>query len=318
MTTVFDVPGSSPSNPFTTPIQALFAFKISSTPTPTLEETASDIVSSVTKSLDPASSLWMLWDAYFTAVVESSISHELHIALLDVLRVQPPTQPNNLPSSSDEKRRLRSYTGSDNQIIWQELPRFSAQWRDVHDILESWRDWDGVRESHAEYNTNASSNTNGGDKYFLRFCSFSAALLRAAKDKSEVHPVNVFYACRKGLESHRPQSVQTKAHRTTPQQTWALDVRVAAIWMRDGGRALWELDHDELRRHWSVALNDQTELWLREDGLTQERWQLWADRLKWLTTDEAGLDEETRTVVAEAAGVVSRLLEKKRRLETTT
>lgn len=307
MTTILDIPGSSPPNPFTTPIQALLGPKISSTLTPTLEETASHIVNSITNSSDPARSLWMLWDAYFTSVV-SSTSHELHIALLDALRARPPTQSDNLSSNSDAQRRLRSYTGADDQINWQDLPRFHSQWRDVHDILEAWRDWDGVREPTADDSSTASTLDNSGETYFLRFCSFSAGLLKASKTESEVHPVCVFYACRKGLESHIPQSSQTKVHRMSPQQKWALDIRIAAIWIRDGGRVLWEMDREELRRHWSAALDDQTELWSREDGLTQKRWQLWADRLRDFSKAEAGLDEETRTVAAEAAGVINSLL----------
>lgn len=314
MTTILDVPGSNPPNPFTTPIQEvlLATTNLSTTSVLALDETAAHFVNSITNSSDPARALWTLWDAFFTAVVASSTSHEPHLALLDALRAQPPTQPNNLPSGSDAQRRLCSYTGPDKKLNWQALPRFDAQWRDVHDILEVWRDWDGVRESSAKYNSPASTLPNSGDEYFLRFCRFSAALLKATKGQSEVHPVWVFYACRKGLESHGPPQSggQTKAHRMTPEQIWALDVRVAAIWMRDGGRALWEANHEELRRHWSAALDDKTELWPREDGLTRERWQLWGDRLWSLSTEKEGiLDEETRAVVTEAAGVVSGLLE---------
>ena len=307
MTTILDVPGSNPPNPFTTSIQeALLATNRSST----LDATAARLVSSITTSPDPARALWTLWDAFFTAVVTSSTSHEPHLALLDAVRAQPPTQPNNLPSRSDAERRLYSYTGPDKKLNWQELPRFDAQWRDVHDILEARRDWDGVREPSAKNNTPASTLPNSGDIYFLRFCRFSAALLKATKDQSEVHPVWVFYAVRNVLESHGPPfDGQAKPHKMTPEQTWALDIRVAAIWMRDGGRALWEADHKELRRHWAAALDDKTELWPKEDGLTRERWQLWNDRLWSLSTEKEILDEETRAVVTDAAGVVSRLLE---------
>lgn len=93
-----------------------------------------------------------------------------------------------------------------------------------------------------------------------------------------------------------------------PEQLWALDVRVAATWMRDGGRALWEADYEELRRHWAAALNDKTELWPREYGLTRERWVLWGERLRALSI-EGSLDEETQAVVTEAADVVSAILE---------
>jgi hypothetical protein len=182
----------------------------------------------------------------------------------------------------------------------------------VHDILEAWRDWDGVRDSGSEDSSTATILSSSGAEYFLRFCNFSAALLKATNGKSKVHPVWVFYACRDVLERERPgpQSHQPKAHRIPPEQVWALDVRVAATWMRDGGLALWEADHEELRRHWATALDDKTELWPREDGLTRERWQLWERRLQDLSTEVEILDGELRAVVAEAAKLVSGLLEK--------
>ena len=149
-------------------------------------------------------------------------------------------------------------------LHWPALPRFSAQWRDVHDILEAWRDWDGVRASGA----GASTLSSSGGEYYLRFCVFSAALLKETAGKGEVHPVWVFYACCHMLEREGPQPRQPKAHRMSPEQLWALDVGIAATWMRDGGRALWETDHEELRQHRAAALDDKTELWPRKVGLT--------------------------------------------------
>ncbi|KAJ5206154.1 hypothetical protein N7491_003226 [Penicillium cf. griseofulvum] len=78
--------------------------------------------------------------------------------------------------------------------------------------------------------------------------------------------------------------------------------------MRDGGRALWKTDYDELRRHWAAALDDPTELWPREEGLTRQRWGLWEERLRTLSTKEV-FNEETRVVVTEAAEVVNSILE---------
>jgi hypothetical protein len=309
MTTILDPPGSNPTNPFTIPIQAL-TVTLSAASAPSPEETAANIVSSINTSPDPAHALWLLWDAFFTAVVTFSKPHDPHLAFLDALRAQPPTQPKNVPSRSAAEQQLRSYLGGDGKLHWQELPRFSAQWRDVHDILEAWRDWDGVRGSNAEDQPSTSSSINSGDKYFLRFCAFSAALLKATKGKGEVHPVWVFYACRNVLESKGPQSGEIRAHRMTQEQKWALDVRVAAIWMRDGGWALWEADYEELRRHWAAALDDKTELWPREDGLTRERWELWGDRLRALSSEKETLDEETGAVVTEAAELVSSILER--------
>ncbi|KAL5044281.1 hypothetical protein BDW71DRAFT_186320 [Aspergillus fruticulosus] len=307
MTTILDIPGTNPPNPFSAAIQALLA-----TPKP---EATADLVTSVTTSADPANALWQVWDAFFTAVVHST-SHVPHLALLDALRAQPPSQPNNIRTGSDAGRRLRSSIGPDGKLHWSELPRFSAQWRDVHDILEAWRDWDGVREDSAT-GTVTSRLDSSCAEFFLRFVNFSAALLKAAfnRSESEIHPVNVFYACRAVLEHDLKQAglpqdnkPEAKAHRISPEQTWALDIRVAATWMRDGGRALWKMDYGELRQGWAAALDDTTALWPRQDGLTRERWELWGNRLRELSTEEI-LDGDTRAVVVEAAEVVGRLLE---------
>ncbi|KAJ5823434.1 hypothetical protein N7447_005774 [Penicillium robsamsonii] len=301
MTTVLNVPCTNRPNPFSKPIQTLLTpSNLSSAPTP--DETAAQLVNSVTTSSDPTNALWELWDAFFTAVVTSRTSHDSHLALLGALHAQPPTQLKGRARSS-----LGSYIETDGKLHWQTLPRFSAQWQDVHDILEAWRDWDGVR-SGAGDNSTISALSNSGDEYFLRFCVFSAALLKATKGKGEVHPIWVFYACRDLLEHEGPQPRPPKAHRMSSKQLWALDVRIAAIWMRDGGWALWDTDYDELRRHWAAALDDQTELWPREDGLTRERWRLWGERLQALST-EGILDKETRVVVTEAAEVVGGILE---------
>lgn len=40
---------------------------------------------------------------------------------------------------------------------------------------------------------------------------------------------------------------------------WALDVQVAATWMRDGGRALCEMDYEDQQWHYAAALDDKTE-----------------------------------------------------------
>lgn len=61
----------------------------------------------------------------------------------------------------------------------------------MYDILEAWRDWDGVRDSGAENDTISTLSSSGGE-YFLRFCIFSAALLKVTKGKGKVHPTWVF------------------------------------------------------------------------------------------------------------------------------
>lgn len=172
----------------------------------------------------------------------------------------------------------------------------------MHDILEAWHDWDGVRDSGVENDTISTLSSSGGE-YFLRFYVFSAALLKVTKGKGNVHPIWVFLACRDVLDRDGPQSRSQKAHRMSSEQLWALDVQVAATWMRDGGRVLWEADYE--LRHW-VALDYKTELWLR-GGLTRERWILWGKRLRALSRQ--GILEETVAVVVEAADVVSGILE---------
>lgn len=60
---------------------------------------------------------------------------------------------------------------------------------------------------------------------------------------------------------------------------------------------------------WAAALDEETDLWPREAGLTLERWRLWwGRRLQALSTEENS-DERTRIVATEGAGVVERLLE---------
>lgn len=306
MTTILDIPGSQPPNPFTEPIQSALTALISGSG-PTLDDTAAHIVATITDSPNPAHALWELWDAFFTAVVTSPgpQAHAPHLALLDALRAQPPSPPSRVRAGSDAGRPQRGGTRPGGELRWSALPRFGAQWRDVHDILEAWRDWDGVRASAAE----SLGAGAGAGEYHRRFCAFSAALLGATAGAGGVHLVWVFHACRNVLEREDPRPARPKPHRMPPEQVWALDVRVAATWVRDGGRALWETEPEELRRHWAAALDKKTELWPREDGLTRERWQLWASRLQLLSTAEAILDQETRAVVTEASKVVEDILQ---------
>ncbi|KAI1762466.1 hypothetical protein GGR53DRAFT_532608 [Hypoxylon sp. FL1150] len=313
MTTILNEPGTNPPNPFTTPIRALLTSSNghSRAPAPTPNETAAHLVATVTTSPNPAKALWELWDAFFVTVVTSPPPWDRHFALLDAVRAQPSTLPNNVPAGSDAALLLRSYTRpSDGRLHWAELPRFGAQWRDVHDVLEAWRDWDGVRASPRGA-ASASGSGSRGDEYFLHFIDFSTALLEATGADGEVHPINVFYACRNVLEREGgPEPREPGAHKIPPEQVWALDVRVAAMWVRDGGEALWgmNLNSGELREHFAATLDYKTELWPREDGLTRERWRLWGERLRVLSTEERNFDEETRAVITEAANVVEDIL----------
>ncbi|RDW84197.1 DUF3632 domain-containing protein [Aspergillus mulundensis] len=309
MATFFDIPGSNPPTPFSAPIQALLA---STPPSSTPDETASHIVDAVTSSPDPSSALWQLWDAFFTTVVNSA-SHGPHLAFLDALRAQPPTQPTHVRAATDAESYLRSYLGPDGKLRWSKLPRFDWQWRDDHDILEAWRAWDGIREDSA-IGTITSKLERTPAELFLRFIDFSTALLEVnhLRGGNGVSSISVFYACRNVLERDVGHSGLPRPDRTvhviSPDELWTLDVRVAATWMRDGGLALWEADGEDFRRHYAATLEFKTDLWPREDGLARERWELWGRRLRELSTD-GSLDEETRAVVVEAAGVVTRLLE---------
>ena len=86
-----------------------------------------------------------------------------------------------------------------------------------------------------------------------------------------------------------------------------MDVRVAATWMRDGGRALFEASAEDLRRHSAAALDDETDYWPRTDGPVRDRWRLWAERLHALSM-KTRFEEETRKAVKEAAEVVEDIL----------
>jgi hypothetical protein len=308
MTAILDIPGTNRPTRFSAPIKAF----LGSTDYCSLaSETARDLVEKVTTSSDPAEALWELWDAFFNAVVYSTIPHDPYLVLLDAIRAQPPSHPDNIPEESDAKLRLRSHTQQDGRLHWSELPLFSAQWRDVHDILQQWRDWDGIRDARGGDESTASRLSYSGSDLYFRFCAFSTAILKSTGGKSFVHAIWVFYLCHEILERKSPQPGQPKSHRMLPEQLWAFDIRIAAMWLREGGQALWEADHDELREHWAAALDCETELWSREDGLTNERWQLWEERLWNLSKDEQNLDEETRTAAAEASKVTKGLLSKR-------
>lgn len=299
MTSIFDVPGSNPPNPFLPLIEALITSPTSSS---LVNSTAAQIVTNITDSPDPAQALWELWDAFFIAVAASP-SHAPHLALLKAIRAQSPTQPTGIPPRSEAARLLRSYTGPGGKLCWSTLPRFDAQWRDTHDILQQWRDWDGVRPS-------GERTALSGAEYYLNFCTFSAAQLKQMTENGGKAPaMDVFYTCKEVLERKSPEKYNPKPHRMTPEEIWALDIHVTGIWVRDGGRALWEMDEGEKRKHWGAALDEETELWPRNDGLTKERWRLWEHRLQELSRNGEKLEEETRRVLGEAAEVIAGLLE---------
>ncbi|KEQ78394.1 hypothetical protein M438DRAFT_401195 [Aureobasidium pullulans EXF-150] len=268
MTSILDIPGDNPPNPFLVTFSSVFT----STSLGALDEIADQIVETVTVSSDPNTKL--------------------------------PTTPANVRLGSNIESYLRSHLQRDGRIHWSLLPGYHSQWRETYDILEAWRDWDGVRASGAP------SLDCPVATYFLRFCNFSAAELKATNaERQEALTMCVFNACRDVLERSEAKPQQAGPHRISSDQLWALDVRVTATWLRDGAQTLWETDSEALRRYWTAAIEEETELWPRKDGLTKERWRLWLDRLRSLATDREHFDQITRVIIAEAADVVGELLQ---------
>lgn len=229
--------------------------------------------------------------------------------MLEALHAAPPTGIHSVSPGSNAEGQLRSYTRADGRLHWSKLPRFSSQWRDVYDILKARRDWDGVHVKAARGHAVASEPGSSGADYYLRFCGFSAALLKVTKGKGELHPVCVFYACRDVLEQKRAPYTPSPAHRLSQEHARALDIRVVAAWIRDGGQTPWETNRKELQQHWGPAITEKTDMRPRKDGLPRERWGLREKRLRTVTTEVSDLNEETRAVVTEAADVIGALLE---------
>ncbi|KAK3342034.1 hypothetical protein B0T25DRAFT_636024 [Lasiosphaeria hispida] len=290
MTTIFNAAGSNRPNPFSTILTSLSAPDTSAS---ALDSISGQVIKTVTNSPDPATALWQLWDAFFIPIATSPSTHVPSLALLSALRARDPTLPTNVEPNSDAALSLRSHIDdSEGKLHWSALPRFGWQWRDFHDILEANRQW------------------HDREGYFATFVQFLATFLEETKGKNEVHPINVFYACSNILERKGPEEEKVGEEdeaKFSPGELWKMDVRVAATWVKHGGWALWEADQGELRGHCPAALDWETELWPRKDGLTRERWVLWAARLRGLGV-EGVFDEELTTLVNEAAAVVEGLL----------
>jgi hypothetical protein len=305
MTTILNTPGTYPPNTFLPQINVIVT---SSDYSSLAEETAKHLVEAVTTSRDPSLALSELWTAFFEAVISSS-SHEPHFALLDAIRAQPPTLPDNFSRDGRGiEHAVRNLTKADGKLHWSELPRFGWDWYDMYASLHQWRDWTSIQDADSQSGTPNYRSSNTCGQLWLRFINFSTRLLKRSKEQPADETIWVFYTCKEVLEHEKPPSRQPDKNRMTAEQLWALDVRVAAIWVRDGARALWNTDYGELRKEWEVALDEPTDLWPREDGLNRERWQLWEERLLALSTDEASLDEETRGLVKEAYEMVEELL----------
>lgn len=244
MTTILAIPNTTPRSPFAEPIEA-FLDQTNAPNAVIAKDTAAHIVETVSASSDPSNALWQLWDAFFDAVV-SSTDYTAPLALLRAIQEHTPTRPTSV-GSREAKQSLRIYTDStDGSLDWSSFPRFSAIWRDVHDILESRRDWDGVREAGEEGHHTASSLPMTGTECFVRFVTFSADMFDKTGSQF-INPMNVFYACKNVLERKSPEVRPKKAHRMSAERVRALDVRVVAIWICGGGRALWEMDEGKMR-----------------------------------------------------------------------
>jgi len=310
MTTIFDIPGTNLPNPFTPIVDEYLSHSASQFSSPSVDRTASLVVEKVTACPDPGNALYLLWDAFFNSIVHTtSTSFDSHLTLLSSIRAHPPTKPTNLlPGSDREKTLLTSgHLQPDGLFHWSRPPLFPAQWRDTHDILEAWRNWDGIRPS-----TGTSTLSATPAEYFLRFVTFSAVLLSQTGNAGGVHPINVFYAARNILERQgmhakegEPGHTTGGEHKLDAQQVWELDVRVTAIWLKYGGRALWEMDGAYLREHYARTLDWKTDLWNEGRGLTKERWDLWRGRLRDL---EGEMEGETQKAAREASAVVEGLL----------
>jgi hypothetical protein len=271
-------------------------------------ETAAHIVDIVSTSADPAFALCQLWNAFFLSAIASEYSYAPQLALLDALRAQPPTQPTNVVAVY-KASMLRCYTKSDGRLHWSELPAFGWQRQDVYDALEAFRDWDSFSVSGPSESPTANNLGISGGETYLRFVRFSVALLKTTIGKDHVSPIQVFYTTRNVLESKGPKSKEDEAHRFTAEEVWSIDIEAAATWLIDGGRILWETDREDLRKHHGKSLDSPTELWPREDGLIPERWQLWEERLRVLSTEDGGLDEKVRHLAIRAADEIKSILE---------
>lgn len=120
-------------------------------------------------------------------------------------------------------------------------------------------------------------------------------------------PVWVFFACKEVFERKGPVEQEAWGERIPQEKAWEIDVRVATMWVIGGAKALWDMDGKKLREHYAAALEQETELWQRGDGLTEARWRLWARRLGALKGEKA-FDEATKALVREAAAVLEKLL----------
>lgn len=290
MTTILEDPRISPGNPLMDDLLPLLTTHLDAAKVSTLLKTVND-------SLRPWTALWNLWDAFFTVVVHSSAQAQ-RLAFIGDVRAHPPTKP----KSKGAPRHLGGSLGADGQLHWSDLPGFGTQWSDAHGVLEARREWNiSIRGPGKESPLTTYATLH------LQYCGFSASLLKTMGRTGGVHPVRVFYEARNTLERDVPLDNDRGEGKMRPRDVWDLDVRVAAIWIRDGAGRLWDVDAHMLRQDWGNTLDSATDRWPRMDGLTLERWRLWRKRVRGLGGREE-LGDETKRVLSQAAQVLEDLL----------
>ncbi|KAK5659755.1 hypothetical protein OQA88_966 [Cercophora sp. LCS_1] len=295
MSTIIEAPGTNPPNPFTSIVAPLFSTPDSERNNNRLTTIASSLVTTATTSPNPASALWQLWDTILIPTAQSRTTHTPTLSLLRAIASHPPTLPSNIdPADPYAAHDLSSHTSPSGHLVWSSLPRFSWSWRDFHDGLEANRD----RFRHGDEKA----------EQFPTFAEFSAKFLNDWGKEGEVHPINVFYACRNALEEGAPEDTQgDDGEGLSKREVWEVDVRVAATWLKFGAHVLWEVETGYLREHFARTLDWGTGLWEEGKGLTKERWALWAERLRGVS-GEGDWDEEVKALMGNAAAVVEGLL----------
>ena len=90
MTSILDIPGSTPPSRFVSLVQET----MSSRDYPLLfGHSVEKIIDAIATSYYADEAIWELWDAFFIAVTSCPPPHDSYIALLDAIRAQPPSKP---------------------------------------------------------------------------------------------------------------------------------------------------------------------------------------------------------------------------------
>jgi hypothetical protein len=267
----------------------------------TSAETARHLTTKVLEQENLEHGLWELWEAFFSAVSRGRSQHESLISLLEAIRAVPTTEPSNTSSSAGPLTSDTQPT-TDNPPSWETLPGFGWEWRDTHDALMAWRLGDMGFDPHSD-----------GDKYFI-FSAFSAALVASGSDK--VESVWGSFACREALEQSGPerwidkcQQHRTPARALPAEEGWALDVRVASVWMQVAGKSVLQEESPGSEDSWYRGVTSETDDWKGGEPFSRDRWKLWQQRFEDLSK-EPSFDLGTKTAAAAAADVVKGFLTK--------